>query len=443
MKGKYMRVFISFNFNDKPIVDILRERLSNDGHKVMGYDTEIRPGDNIMNIMNEAYETADAYLLILSRNYFGSRNTKKEYNLIELLEISESNKKIIPILIDDTGVPSNISRYKIYKLANNKKISINRMISFIVQQLAEEEKHEVDNEEEYIHEKEIAELRKALRDGKLTLVCGAGASKKAGVPNWDELLRMLLENMMNKLSTKKGIRITENSALEFNERYQYSTLVIGKYLKYNIGDEFESVVRETLYSKAEEGSGLVNSIVNLIRPTRDRKSLDSVITFNFDTILEENLNKYNVEFKSIYDEGMKQNSCEIPIYHVHGYLPRFGDIPPNANLVFSEDTYHNQFIEPFSWSNLIQLNKFSQNKCLFLGLSLSDPNLRRLLDVSSRKNKGDTVEHYIIKRKPYKVDDIDKIAYMLEEQDANELGLNIIWVNSFEDIPNVLDEISK
>ena len=42
-------------------------------------------------------------------------------------------------------------------------------------------------------------------------------------------------------------------------------------------------------------------------------------------------------------------------------------------VVFSEDAYHSQFMEPFSWSNLIQLNKLGQSTCLFVGLSLTDP----------------------------------------------------------------------
>ncbi len=83
--------------------------------------------------------------------------------------------------------------------------------------------------------------------------------------------------------------------------------------------------------------------------------------------------------------------------------------------MFSEDSYHSQFIEPFSWSNLIQLNKLNQNTCLLIGLSLTDPNLRRLLDVSSRKNSEKKINHYIIKKVPttYRGDTeiIDRLAF--------------------------------
>ena len=141
---------------------------------------------------------------------------------------------------------------------------------------------------------------------------------------------------------------------------------------------------------------------------------------------------------------MKNESSELPIYHVHGFLPRHEKIPKDREIIFSEDAYHGQFIDPFSWSNLIQLNKLSQNTCLFIGLSLTDPNLRRLLDVANRKNPGKAMNHYLIKKTPAPSKSsarIDDLAYFLEEQDANELGLNMIWVDDFADIAPLIRSI--
>ena len=114
-------------------------------------------------------------------------------------------------------------------------------------------------------------------------------------------------------------------------------------------------------------------------------------------------------------------------------------------VVFSEDAYHSQFIEPFSWSNLIQLNKLSQNTCLFIGLSLSDPNLRRLLDVANRKNPDKILNHYLIKKAPNNgttSDTMDDLALLLEQQDANDLGLNIIWIKDFTEVSGILEKIA-
>ena len=163
----------------------------------------------------------------------------------------------------------------------------------------------------------------------------------------------------------------------------------------------------------------------------------------------------------MFREGQRSLSSELPIYHVHGFLPREGDLDERQDLVFSSDAYHTQFIDPFSWSNLTQLNHLSQNTCLFVGLSLTDPNLRRLLDVSMRKNPEKTLNHFVFRRR-YDVDDCAKAiaasgirgraeehalrlvetAEILEEKDANALGLNMIWVSEFREIADVLHALT-
>jgi hypothetical protein len=204
-------------------------------------------------------------------------------------------------------------------------------------------------------------------------------------------------------------------------------------------------VRDALYTDNPKSCEIIDSIVNLSRPQRDGKPLDSIITFNFDALLEENLDNNRINHKAIYKEGARNSPNELPIYHVHGYLPRSGRIPANMEIVFSEDAYHSQFIEPFSWSNLIQLNKLSQNTCLLIGLSLSDPNLRRLLDVANRKNPEKTLNQYLIKKAPNnssQSDTMDDLALLLEEQDANDLGLNIIWISEFSEVSEILSRIT-
>ncbi len=39
-------------------------------------------------------------------------------------------------------------------------------------------------------------------------------------------------------------------------------------------------------------------------------------------------------------------------------------------------------------------------------------------------------------------DVLDDISKMLEEQDANALGLNVLWIDDFADLPSVLGDIA-
>ena len=86
------------------------------------------------------------------------------------------------------------------------------------------------------------------------------------------------------------------------------------------------------------------------------------------------------------------------MYHVHGYLPsNFLEESKEPNLIFTEEDYHRVYRDSYSWSNLAQLSALRENTCLFIGCSLTDPNLRRLLDVAARN--GENPRHYAFLKK--------------------------------------------
>jgi hypothetical protein len=112
----------------------------------------------------------------------------------------------------------------------------------------------------------------------------------------------------------------------------------------------------------------------------------------------------------------------------------------DSKIVFSEDSYHDQFVDPFSWSNLTQLNKFTQNSCLFVGLSMTDPNLRRLLDVAKRRDGKGGNRHYVILKRSSD-SSRNRMMESLREQDAASLGISILWVDEFGEIPRLIKSI--
>jgi hypothetical protein len=174
---------------------------------------------------------------------------------------------------------------------------------------------------------QTAKLREALRGGRLTLVCGAGVSVDAGIPAWGDLLIRLLGRMMERISKDHSLDVEPKAADEFQRRHGASSLILGKYLKNNLGRDFQNEMRDALYASKPTSSPIIDSIVNLSRPQRDGKPLDSIITFNFDCLIEENLSSNRIPNRSIFSEAVTHGSHELPIYHVHGYLPRTGRIP--------------------------------------------------------------------------------------------------------------------
>ncbi|MBI5726961.1 MAG: TIR domain-containing protein [Ignavibacteriales bacterium] len=439
-----MKIFISYSQQDKRYADMIAERL-----KQAGYDVEydvwrLRAGDNLLAKINEGIKVTDTLIVIVSQYFLQSKSLMNEFSAAAFGDISSKQSRILPVLVDKSTVPHYLAKYQYLDLTSDFELGIQQILNTLSDETPPE-KAKKGKAKKRTYERALFTLAQSLRAGRLTLMGGAGVSIGAGIPSWELLLLRLLETMLNKISAGKKSHLKKPNADEFRQRYGSTALIIGKYLKTNLGNDFLPELRNALYADNPLTCQTIDAIVNLARPQRDGKPLDSIITFNFDGLIEENLTRNNIKHKSIYSEGLRNATNELPVYHVHGYLPRKGKIPQASEIVFSEDAYHTQFTDPFSWSNLIQLNKLSQNTCLLIGLSLSDPNLRRLLDVANRKNPTRALNHYVIKKTPNsnpKNDTVDELAFLLEEQDANELGLNVIWVDDFDEIPDLLHSIA-
>ena len=223
---------------------------------------------------------------------------------------------------------------------------------------------------------EIESLAHAYKEGTLSLVCGAGVSQSAGIPGWNDLLAQTLKIVIEKFPDKLSDHFSSISMPDFIEQSGLSTIIIGRILKEKLGDEFIKSIKRVLYNQNPSSSNLISAIGDLASPQRDTSHLNSIITYNFDDLLEQEFMKRNIKFKIVVHESDRAKKKEIPIFHVHGFLPRDEKVKLPEDIILSEDAYHKQIIDSFSWSNLVQINEFSQNTCLFIGISLSDPNMR-------------------------------------------------------------------
>lgn len=309
----------------------------------------------------------------------------------------------------------------------------------------------------------ISNLTKAFKDEKLVLVLGAGISLEFGIPTWDSLLQKLMVHTI-----EKDNEISTLLSNLFNKIFTPNPLIAGRYLQdyfENNNSSFENMVRDVLYKKVEKDtkSSLLEEIVRLCVAPGKSPNLDSIITYNFDDILEYKLEKteMDIPFKSIYGIGMDVRNDELPIYHVHGFLPQNKKLDKLNAITFGESNYHQQYSDIYSWNNIVQINKFRENTCVFIGSSLTDPNIRRLLDIALKQKGNNRKHHYIFKKRINKLSLINeiesddssnkeetldlllKIYERFEENDSSSFGVKTIWVDEWSEIPEMLKSIRE
>lgn len=313
----------------------------------------------------------------------------------------------------------------------------------------------------------IENAKRITKQDNNVLFLGAGVSKSANMPSWSELLK----GLMGEVKQLKGPVLKAFKELDGHVYKECgdSNLIMARYLATAIklsspNTDFLKSIQKHLYCKREK-SLLLSTLVSLI----SQKKVDEVITYNFDNILEQELTKNgftnNKDFTSIAKDAEIKGHNTLPIYHVHGIIPEDGQ--PDS-IVFTETAYHERYADIYHWSNVEQLHALSRKHCFFIGLSMTDPNLRRLLDVAKRMNNSNEDCHYAFLRRTKEEEfclsnssinckylhvsenlidkkiqkDIYDFNYSIYENIFRELGVNIIWYEDyFKELPQLLAKV--
>lgn len=276
--------------------------------------------------------------------------------------------------------------------------------------------------------KKIANAKSNFKIGGVSLFLGAGLSISCGLPGWDNLLNMLISSLRN------------NKALSVNDYYacmndsHESLLIKARYLKQFYTEakmSFVSNIREVLYKQVDDEGELLKSVVRLIKTG----NVATVISYNYDDLLEEALQKESIKFTPI-DRSNRPVIGTLPILHIHGFIPREEDADYERNVVLSEEDYHSLYRNAYHWANIEQLHALSQTTCYFIGLSLKDPSLRRLLDIAYERGYGNAVHYAFLRRNEFQ-------QPMKAEVLFYKMGINVIWYNNVNELPSIVDSLTE
>jgi hypothetical protein len=350
-------------------------------------------------------------------------------------------------------------------------------------------------------------LTKAYNKDGIALVLGAGVSYDSNIPTWDNLLKKMVKKYVDR-DHKNSFNQLKKSGM--------SLPAIASLVEEHCGprDEFIKAMRKTLYAdfpfygiKVEKSNHW--DFVRFVRegyvppkyrrgkkkyqpnPTlrsvgalclvqgKNEKSgrffanpkIRAVATLNMDALLQTYIAAFSTKrlMRTIEQPSENIFPGQLSLYHMHGFLHYMtGEEDSSGNavegIVLTEQDYYDFFNQPnriFNYTFLYLLREYS---CLFIGLSMQDENIRRMLHYSKLErlyaisNKM-SIPMDLLKRGLITKDQKEEIrrqvgrhyAILLhstspqadeaKQETLLALGVHVLWVDDFSEIPVYLKEL--
>lgn len=230
-------------------------------------------------------------------------------------------------------------------------------------------------------------LRARLQEGRLAFVTGAGLSISCGLPSWYELVNFVFRELL----ARRGFHKDEVEATLASVKFADDLLSLAQALTAISNDtDVASLVASRLYDRRPQRSPLLEVAGNVIETSltcqRKRDLPSVVLTFNYDTLLEQELRNRGVAVQSI-DRRVNFASLEpgiVWIVHAHGVLDE--DEPGSSSIVFTEQSYGDAYLRARGTDPLSALLEADLSP-LFLGFSFRDHFVRQILHQFSIQRK--------------------------------------------------------
>jgi SIR2-like domain len=285
-------------------------------------------------------------------------------------------------------------------------------------------------------------MREAIRrvaafKGDIVVVVGAGASMEAGLPSWPGLVRRLLQGSASSLLPEEHRQVWMET---IEEEGLLAAAAVVRALSAS-DKEFRARLRGALYEPLLPSQYHPQALAQQIAWMKAR-DIDSVriATGNYDGLLEQALQDRGLSVHS-YVIGHAEPPGSAAVYHLHGRL--VPDYPSTGSLVLSEDDYA-RVQYPGSWQERFMREALETKLCLFVGLSLTDPNLIRWLyryaarDTTAERHIALFVRQASPQLHPAVRDQLEHAA----RQRWDRCGVEAIWADFFGESAQFIHEIA-
>jgi len=274
----------------------------------------------------------------------------------------------------------------------------------------------------------------------LTLLVGAGASMEAGLPSWRRLIETLLETVAAELS---GLGEKEQATWVEATLQRDDLLGAGAVVEVMAQEDLDKLIPDRLYGgqgpEAFAPGPIAHQVAALRKIWEERLE---ILTTNYDDLLEQALIDAGTAPSRIRSyiqnrEPDKRPRRTVAVTHLHGLAGRSGS---PKGIVLTEEHYH-RMQRGTSWQEKLVTARLRDSTCVFVGMSLADPNLIRYL---YGYEPGDPPRHAAIFVRQGEPEVPESVRSALEEAAAGRwarCGVEAIFVDHFADAAQLLYEI--
>lgn len=233
----------------------------------------------------------------------------------------------------------------------------------------------------------------------LTIFVGAGVGTEIGLPSWSQLVRRLLADAVAGPKGYAWRRPLSDSDAAVVDRLlaEESLLGAATIAKARLGKRFPASLHRALYGKEwKDGTMLVPMSISpagrlgsttveavaavyaAFAESSEQWSCD-IVTTNYDSSIEEALAAAGIAAEPWFQDAAPPESTGIEhvVRHLHGYLTH--SKKTGGNVVLTEADYHQEGAKKLSWQESYLRRRLSESTILFVGTSLSDPDILSIL----------------------------------------------------------------
>lgn len=145
-----------------------------------------------------------------------------------------------------------------------------------------------------------------------------------------------------------------------------------------------------------------------------------------------------------YNKSLRNNI--LPIYHVHGYIPSPSEIRPMKEqaIVLSMDEFYDNLRNAYCWQTDTQMHFLSHYTCIFIGSSMSDLTIQRMLYNVQQHGNDDRIycfQAYKPIRLPETEQKIHQVLCHVKQDFFQSYGISIIY--NERGYPNMYEQINR